>query len=481
MKKLNRSGVVILLLLLFSMDLFAQKTVVVRPAEIDDVLVNPGIGFMTFQRFNGDTLNNINGGSGWTEGFPIEYQEFKGSLKNRDYPETSIAYFRIYWRFIEPEKGKYNWALIDNALIKAKDRHQTLMLRIAPYGTSAKTDVPDWYREMVGDENNWAEKTPQKKWLVNPENPVYTKYFGRLIEKLGKRYDGHPRLESVDLAIVGAWGEGAGSDLLKQTTREKLVNAYTDNFKKTPLVMLLTDEKTNKYGLSQANVGWRVDCLGDLGFWANEQNCWTHMYSYYPQNIIRFGMRDAWKKAPVSLEICGTFYRWKDREKYDAKDVKYIFDESLKWHISSFNAKSAPVPKEWEPLVNEWLKKMGYRFVLRSFSYPEYVSRNGKLKFETWWDNKGVAPCYKDFLFAIRIKNSDKSAIILTDADIKTWLPGDNIFDDTVFVPADLPVGKYKIQVGIVDRNSQKPKIKLAVEGRDSEGWYTLGEIRIKD
>jgi hypothetical protein len=192
-------------------------------------------------------------------------------------------------------------------------------------------------------------------------------------------------------------------------------------------------------------------------------------------------MRAAWKKAPVSLEICGTFYRWKDREKYDAKDVKYIFDESLKWHISSFNAKSAPVPKEWEPLVNEWLKKMGYRFVLRSFSYPEYVSRNGKLKFETWWDNKGVAPCYKDFLFAIRIKNSNKSAIILTDADIKTWLPGDNIFDDTVFVPADLPVGKYKIQVGIVDRNSQKPKIKLAVEGRDSEGWYTLGEIRIKD
>ena len=35
----------------------AQKTVIVRPQEIDDVLVNPGIGFMTFQRFNGDELN----------------------------------------------------------------------------------------------------------------------------------------------------------------------------------------------------------------------------------------------------------------------------------------------------------------------------------------------------------------------------------------------------------------------------------------
>jgi len=481
MKKLNLLGVVILLLLSFSMELFAQKTVIVRPVEIDDVLVNPGIGFMTFQRFNGDTLNNIDGGSGWTEGFPIDYQKFNGNLKNRDYPLTSIAYFRIYWRFIEPEKGKYNWTLIDNALIKAKERHQTLMLRIAPYGTSAKTDVPDWYRKMVGDENNWAEKAPQKKWLVNPENPFYAEYFGRLIEKLGQRYDGHPDLESVDLAIVGAWGEGAGSNLLKQTTRERLVNAYTDNFKKTPLVMLLTDKKTNEYGLSQANVGWRVDCLGDLGFWATEQNCWTHMYNYYPQNIIRFGMRDAWKKAPVSLEICGTFYRWKDREEYGLEDVKYIFDESLKWHISSFNAKSAPVPKEWEPLVNEWLKKMGYRFVLRSFSYPEFVSRNENLTFETWWDNKGVAPCYKDFLFAIRIKNSNKSKVFLTDADIKTWLPGDNIYDNSVFIPAEMPTGKYEIQVGIVDRQLHRPQIKLAIEGRDQDGWYTLGEIKIVD
>ena len=47
-----------------------EKTVVVRLNVIDDVLVNPGIGFMTFQRFNGDKLNP---GKEWTEGFPIEY------------------------------------------------------------------------------------------------------------------------------------------------------------------------------------------------------------------------------------------------------------------------------------------------------------------------------------------------------------------------------------------------------------------------
>jgi hypothetical protein len=57
------------------------EMVTVRPKEIDDVLVNPGLGFTTFQRFNGDRLNQ---GLEWTEGFPIEYQPFTGSLTNQD-------------------------------------------------------------------------------------------------------------------------------------------------------------------------------------------------------------------------------------------------------------------------------------------------------------------------------------------------------------------------------------------------------------
>ena len=73
-----------------------DNVVVLRPQEIDEVLSNPGMGFMTFQRFNGDTLNE---GSGWTEGFPIDYQEFDGDLSNPNYPSTTIAYWRIYWKY----------------------------------------------------------------------------------------------------------------------------------------------------------------------------------------------------------------------------------------------------------------------------------------------------------------------------------------------------------------------------------------------
>ena len=215
----------------------------IKPEEINDVLPNPGMGFMTFQRFNGDDLNE---GSGWTEGFPIDYQNFDGDLTNKDHPATTIAYWRIYWKFLEPEMGKYRWDMLDKALEVARSRGQTLLLRIAPYGTGDERDVPAWYRKMVGPNRNWKFNSAVNGWMVDPEDPRYAEYFGGMIRALGERYDGHPDLEAVDLSIVGAWGEGAGSDMLTREPREALVNAYTDSFRKTPLIALLMD-KEDKY------------------------------------------------------------------------------------------------------------------------------------------------------------------------------------------------------------------------------------------
>ena len=451
----------------FCAPVFAQRTVIVRPREIDDVLTNPGIGFMTFQRFNGDKLNEA---KGWTEGKPIDYQDFNGDLTNEGYPDTTIAYFRIYWKFIEPQQGKYRWDLIDKALETARRRGQSLMLRIAPYGTGNQNDVPDWYRTLVGEKKDWKER----KWQVDPEDPRYVEHFTAMIKSLGRRYDGHADLESVDVSIVGAWGEGAGSSLLTAKTRRALVDAYIDSFRKTHLVMLLTDEKTNGYALSRANVGWRVDCLGDMGGFSPT---WSHMNDYYPQAIINFGTADAWKKAPVTLEVCWVMQHWKDM----GWDVDHIIAESLKWHISSFNAKSSPVPEEWKPSVDSWLRAMGYRLVLRKFTYPAALKAGEKLSFTSWWENAGVAPCYRKFPLALRLKSNDKTRILHTDADITTWLPGDNLYDNAVTVPSDMPPGEYDLEIAILDPRPGKPTIKLAISGRQSDGWYPLGKIRLSE
>jgi Domain of unknown function (DUF4832)/Beta-galactosidase len=471
-----------------------QTTITVKPTEIHDVLNNPGIGFMTFQRFNGDSLN---AGIKWTEGFPIEYQPPPASLENKDFPATSIAYFRVYWRFLEPQKGVFNWDMIDHALQTAHARHQTLMLRIAPHGTDAASDVPDWYRQETGEKFHPAPggwQATKGKWLVDPENPAYAKEFGDFIRALGNRYDGDPELDLVDISILAAWGEGAGTNLLSDSTRRALIDSYTDSFHKTPLVTQLGDEKTVGYTLSKSyedapnnaaamqraaslgeeppHVGWRADCLGDLGEFSKTFNLMTDVY---PEAIISLGLADAWKTAPVTMEACGVMQDWKNR----GWDLQYIIDQSIKWHMSSFNAKSSPVPPEWRAQVDQWLNRMGYRFVLRRFTYPETVDASRQLAFTSWWENKGDAPAYRMYPLALRLKSGNNSAVLVTDADVRTWMPGDNLYNNSVYIPGSLPDGDYTLEIALIDPATREPAIKLAIAGIETDGWYPMGTIKV--
>jgi hypothetical protein len=215
MKKLKRMSAWAALAVIALPLLAQQEMTVVKPHETQEVLNNPGIGFTTFQRFNGDKLNL---GEDWTEGFPLDYQPTPSTDRDPGYPATTLAYFRLYWRFLEPKKDEYDWSQIDKALITAHKRGQTLILRLAPNGsaTNVKGDVPDWYREETGEQpakvkqaSSWKGTTG--KWVVDPENPAYAREFGAMVRALAARYDGDPRLELVDISIVGAWGESAGS------------------------------------------------------------------------------------------------------------------------------------------------------------------------------------------------------------------------------------------------------------------------------
>ena len=120
------------------------------------------------------------------------------------------------------------------------------------------------------------------------------------------------------------------------------------------------------------------------------------------------------------------------------------------------------------------------RFALRRFTYPEAVSPVGKLAFTSWWENKGVAPIYRRYPLALRLRNEKHSEVLVTDADMRTWMPGDAVYDDTVYMPAGMPAGEYDLQIGVLDPQSMKPKVKLAIEGMDREGWYTLGKINVQ-
>ena len=456
----------------------------VRPVESQEVLVNPGIGFTTFQRFNGDLLNE---GDNWPEGFPIEYEalQARGSAP-RAYPESTVAYLRIYWRFIEPEEGRYDWDQIDRALAAARAHGQRLMLRVPAYGSTLQdSDVPAWYRvknhePLPGNGAQAASQKIEPKWLVDPENPGYARDYGRLVRALGARYDGNPDLEAVDIGLVGAWGEGAGSDRLTESTRHALVQAYIESFHRTPLLAqpqdgasvgeILAGSRAATGSPASPAVGWRADCLGDM------RPAYAHMIDYYPEKLIQLHLTDLWKTAPVSMESCWVMQTWLDR----GWDIDYILDKAIQWHVSTFNNKSSAVPAALEPKVKAWLNRMGYRFVLERFTWTATVDRSRKLEFGALVTNKGDAPIYRPYQLALRIRGAQTEQIFVTDAPLEQWLPGDSYYESAVFLPSGLADGAYQIDVALVDPGTRKPAVKMAIEGVAADGWYPMGAFELR-
>ncbi|MEO6829082.1 MAG: DUF4832 domain-containing protein, partial [Acidobacteriaceae bacterium] len=88
---------------------------------IQDVLINPGMGITTFQRFNGQALNPP---LTWSEVGPVT--KLPAAATKPDFPDTTISYSRWYWDAIEPEQGKFRWDILDLALEEARAHGQRL-------------------------------------------------------------------------------------------------------------------------------------------------------------------------------------------------------------------------------------------------------------------------------------------------------------------------------------------------------------------
>jgi len=63
---------------------------------------------------------------------------------------------------------------------------------------------------------------------------------------------------------------------------------------------------------------------------------------------------------------------------------------------------------------------------------------------------------------------------------VRKWLPGDAVYDGAVYVPTTLKPGDYHLRVALLDPRTGQPAIRLAIEGRQSDGWYDVGGISIE-
>ena len=440
----------------------------VRPKKSDAYLPNPHRGTTTFQRFNGDALYP---GLEWDDSKgPLEFKPFDGTLKNPRYPDTTLSYCRWLWSVLEPEKGKFRWEIIDGTLEAARVRGQTVQMRIQPY---INNDMPKWFWELGGKVDPNADPARREP---NNNQPLYAKHFGDIIRAFARRYDGHPGLESFDIAYGGACGETGGNTT--RATARKLVDVYLKAFKRTQLISML-----GTLGCAHAakfkHVGWRADCLGDMrtegkGYVPEGLN-WNHMYDCYPKEVHENGVSERWKTAPVTMETCWTVGYWEKM----GWDVDWILEQALKYHTSVFMPKSSFIPDRWREKIDAFDRRLGYRFVLRQVNLPLEAKAGARIPFWIWIENAGVAPIYRPYVLAFRFRQGKNAHVVRVKSDIRTWMPGDWVSADKVSFPKTLKRGEVDVDIGIVDPKTEQPKVLFAIDKRSDDGWHPLTKMDV--
>lgn len=413
----------------------------VYPSIVDHYISNPGIGFM-----------------------------MPPSPMHQDsrHPPCQVMFCGVRWKDIETERGVYRWEVLEEKLSLARSLGCAAIVRCSPYALSEEEDLPAWFRA------EYPETPVFPFWRADPHTTPYVELWSAFIKAFASRFDGHPVIGSVDMAIIGAWGEGGGTEFLRPEQVRRITDAYLDGFKITPLQALLHDPMSIQLiAERRGKVGFRVDCLGDMGGFHGDR--WSHMTDFYPQNIQNFRMGDAWEKAPIVFEACWYMSDWYRQ----GWDIDYIIRESLKWHISSFNNKGAAVPEPWVEKVERWLTKMGYRLELRKFTYETESKAGGHLRVTGLWANVGVAPPYHPYPLVVRLTRGDLVYTLRSSADIREWLPDKDIWwEETFPLPDEMPEGVYRLAIGIETGVQEIGNVKLAIEGWE-DGYYPMGNVTV--
>ncbi len=421
---------------------------------------NPFIGFTSFQHFGNQELysdlivrpeNNMTE-TEHVECYPIPaYVKQNGSVEGY-YPHCSIAYIRILWKEFEPKQGVFNFSFIEDILHKADMYNQTVMFRLMTHSTRESDDVPDWVKLLID-----CPKRPEgERVKTSPSSPAFLDLFGNAIRAIGERFDGDKRLAFLDVSMPGAWGEGCCTDMFTKEQIEKFLDIYTKAFKKTMLIGQVIPW-TVHYMNEVASVGWRADCIGKPNL------TFEHVPSLQAQ------MPEVWKRGHISFESYWWLGEWFRR----GWDIDKIIETTLSWHISSFNAKSLPIPFEWKDKVDYWISRMGYHFVIDCVDVKKDFKNS--LEISLCVDNIGVAPIYNKIPLSVALIGK-KVYEFQTNVDITKWIEGKYLERITLDLPNDLVKGRYKIGIGIFNQDFE---IYFATNAKKSGKYYIVDKIKI--
>lgn len=409
-----------------------------------------------------------------------------------DFPDLSNVYMRLAWSYLEPEEGKYNWAVVDSIVNRWTQWGKTVSFRITCKETNIVFATPEWVKN-AGAKGKFVDEPRLKinTWAPDYGDPVLLEKLENFHKAFAAKYENTPFISYIDIGSIGDWGEGhtafSGWKDVPVEDIKKHIDLYKRCYKKS--VLVISDDFIGQRDTDDGSDYEIFNyCLKNgIGFRDDSANVeWYKNLGFGPSCIRSPELFNAvYKTIPVVLES----------DHYGDTEDNGMFGDGSGFEKAIRETKASIIGFHYFP--REWLNR-NYRFgiIMANLSgywyYPKFAMLPDTLRRDSdhnyirmTWENHGVAPAYHKYSFSIKLVNQkDQTQFVqeMKESDNRKWLPGEIIAEHcNIHLDKNLKQGKYDLLINLRNTTefnyNKNIELPIKKERETETGWYKIGEI----
>ena len=416
------------------------------------------------------------------------------------------AYRRFTWRDLEPSAGTYDFTKIDSLISGAATSGKRVIIGLPqPMKGSSNggAHIPTDLTAPTGTSNSYGTWWNGSYW-PNFNNDTLLRRWEALIAELGRRYNGNPRVNMVQMMHYGAYGEyyiawdaPTSVPVITRANARRTIQAFLAAFPGKRLSVMISNSKggymMREALLASPRIGWSRCALGFDGQMNN-------IDSLYTDPEVGELVKNRWKTAPVWTEMMGDFSDpdWVKSTQFAQAEAQvpryhvsyvsngnFIEPYNIKPYDSSGNRNTSST---WtQQNIDDFVmagKLAGYRLAVARLELQRLVP--GATVAVRWsWANDGSAPVYEPWKVKLQLRRADDTVAFesTSSIDLQQVLPtGTSTFEhvDSLALPSTLVPGTYRVHVYVPPLDTYVQALRLATTGRQADGSYRLGEVAVE-
>lgn len=387
------------------------------------------------------------------------YRDGIGDDRMTDFPNLHHLYLRFDWGDIEKQEGVFDWSYIDEIIEEYSKYGYKFTFRPCCFETCTYEScgisyaTPKWVRDKGAKGYDC-----KNAWQPDYADPIFLYYLEKFMAEFGRKFNGHPLVEFVDVGTYGTWGEGHtgyGCGFSYPTdVLIKHINLHLKYFPDTTVIVNddMINASKNEDGVQCQRL---LDYCVGKGLGIRDDSVLCDCYAttgYFGYDTVRtpFMFDLFYENSPVDIEL--QHYHLNKPEIF--KDGHPLYDALRRTHATYCGFHGYPRPwLEMHPYLTERIaNKLGYWYFINGAEIPECVSGYPSVV-KLYIENKGFCHAYHSYVLKIKLlgQNGEEYTVFEKDGLNTAW-KAESLSAETVKLDLkDVPAGDYTLCVGLFE------------------------------